>query len=102
MTNCKDIINRLGRYTEKCIAEQLDPDFAAAVVEAKTVIDELLKAGKKMHTWIFLNSFDEQEAYDECGLTDEQNAMFGYGGQYILSSQPEEEADEVQKETDSD
>lgn len=102
MTNCKDIINRLGRYTEKCIAEQLDPDFAAVVVEAKTVIDELLKAGKKMHTWIFLNSFDEQEAYDECGLTDEQNAMFGYGGKWILSIPPEGKENEVQKETGSD
>ena len=101
MTNCKDIINRLGRYTEKCIAEQLDPDFAAAVIEAQSVIDELLKAGKKRHTWIFLNSFDEQEAYNECGLTDEQNAMFGYGGQYILSSQAEEETNEVQKEAGS-
>ena len=102
MTNCKDIIHRLGRYTGKCIAEQLDPDFAAAVVEAKTVIDELLKAGKKMHTWIFLNSFDEQKAYDECGLTDEQNAMLGYGGQYVLTATTEEKENEVQKEAGSD
>lgn len=101
MTNCKDIIHRLGRYTEKCIAEHLDPDFAAAVVEAQSVIDELMKAGKKMHTWIFLNSFDEQESYDECGLTDEQNAMLGYGGQFILSEAQEEISNEIQKETGS-
>lgn len=49
--------------------------------------EELLKAAKAMHTWIFLNSFDEQEAYDECNLTDEMNAMLGYGGQFIAKPQ---------------
>ena len=44
----------------------------------------LLRAAKKMHTWIFLNTFDEQKAYDECGLTDEMNVLLGYGGQYEL------------------
>ena len=51
--------------------------------QAADAIEELLKAGKAMHTWIFLNSGDEQAAYDECGLTDEMNAEFGYSGQYI-------------------
>lgn len=46
--------------------------------------DEVLKAAKQMHLWIFLNSGDEQAAYDECGLTDEMNATLGYGGQFIL------------------
>ena len=46
--------------------------------------DEVLKAAKQMHTWIFLNSGDEQAAYDECGLTDEMSAALGYGGQFIL------------------
>lgn len=43
--------------------------------------DELLKAAKAMHLWIFLHTGDEQKAYDECGLTDEMNAMLGYGGE---------------------
>lgn len=51
--------------------------------EAADAIDELLKAAKAMHTWIFLNSVDEQDAYDECGLTDEMNMVLGYGGQFV-------------------
>lgn len=52
--------------------------------------DEVLKAAKQMHLWIFLNSGDEQAAYDECGLTDEMNATLGYGGQFILEPPKEE------------
>ena len=52
--------------------------------EAADALEELLKAAKAMHTWIFLNSVDEQAAYNECGLTDEMNAALGYGGRYIV------------------
>ena len=58
--------------------------------EAADAIEELLKAAKAMHTWIFLNTGDEQAAYDECGLTDEMNAMLGYGGQ-LVAELPKEE-----------
>ena len=57
---------------------------------AADAIEELLKAAKAMHTWIFLNSGDEQTAYDECGLTDEINAALGYCGQYIVDPPKEE------------
>ena len=40
----------------------------------------LLKLAKKMHTWIFLNTGDEQKVYDELGITEEENYVFGYGG----------------------
>lgn len=40
----------------------------------------LLELATKMHTWIFLHTGDEQEAYDEIGLTDEENAILGYSG----------------------
>lgn len=53
-------------------------------------IEELLKAAKAMHLWIFLNTGDEQAAYDECGLTDEMNAALGYGGQYVAELPKEE------------
>ena len=53
-------------------------------LEAAEAIKELLRIGSKMHTWIFLNTVDERDAYDEIGLTDEQNVLFGYCGQYIL------------------
>lgn len=58
--------------------------------KAADAIEELLKAAKAMHTWIFLNTGDEQAAYDECGLSDEMNAMLGYGGQ-IVAELPKEE-----------
>ena len=45
----------------------------------------LMRIARKMHTWIFLHTFDEQEVYDELGLTDEENAFLGYGGQFVLS-----------------
>lgn len=62
----------------------------AVMDEAADAIEELLKAAKKMHTWIFLNTGDEQKAYDECGLSDEMNAALGYGGQYKISVPKEE------------
>jgi hypothetical protein len=58
--------------------------------EAADAIEELMKAAKAMHTWIFLNSGDEQAAYDECGLSDEMNAMLGYGGQFVVEPPKEE------------
>jgi hypothetical protein len=62
---------------------------------ASEKIKELLQIGAKMHTWIFLHTTDEQAAYDEIGLTDEQNAMFGYSGQMILKvNTPKEKNDE--------
>ena len=56
---------------------------AADVVDGETY-RELLKAARKMHRWIFLNTVDELEAYDECCLTDEMNALLGYGGQFTV------------------
>lgn len=56
---------------------------AADVVSAEDY-NHLLKIANKMHLWIFMNTGDEQAAYDECGLTDEDNAMLGYGGSWEL------------------
>ena len=58
--------------------------------EAANAIEDLLKAAKAMHTWIFLNSGDEQAAYDECGLSDEMNVALGYGGQFVVETPREE------------
>ena len=43
--------------------------------------ERLMEIAHKMHAYIFLHTGDEQEAYDELGLTDEENLLFGYGGQ---------------------
>ena len=69
------------QYTGKCKICPVDTIPTADVVDGETY-RELLKAARKMHCWIFLNTADELEAYDECGLTDEMNAMLGYGGQF--------------------
>lgn len=65
--------------------------FCGVMDAAADAIEELFKAAKAMHTWIFLNSFDERAAYDECGLSDEMNAMLGYGGQFAIQTAPPKE-----------
>lgn len=67
------------------------PYRASVMRDAADAIEELLRIGAKMHTWIFLHTTDEQAAYDEIGLTDEQNALFGYSGQMILKEEPQKE-----------
>ena len=66
-------------------------DTAVLLDEAADAIEELLKAAKAMHTWIFLNTVDEQAAYDECKLSDEMNAALGYGGRLVAEVPKEEE-----------
>ena len=70
--------DKIRQMTDEEIA-----DFLSNVVSAKEY-NRLLSAARKMHTWIFLNSADEQEAYDQCGLTDEENALLGYGGRFEI------------------
>ena len=51
--------------------------------QAAEAIEELLKAARAMHTWIFLNTANEQKIYDECGLSEKMNAALGYSRQFI-------------------
>ena len=53
--------------------------------------EHLLRLAKKMHLYIFLHTADEQKAYDELGLTDEENAMLGYSGEFRLEVKEENE-----------
>lgn len=78
---------------EELIAKLRDHNSCISIKtldEAADAIEELLKAAKAMHTWIFLNTGDEQAAYDECGLTDEMNAALGYSGQFVIEPPKEE------------
>lgn len=59
----------------------------------KIEYQRLMQIARKMHTWIFLHSFDEQEVYDELGLTDEENVILGYGGQFVLGGSGDNEDD---------
>lgn len=49
--------------------------------------ERLMEIAHKMHTWIFIHSGDEYEVYEELGLSDEENLLFGYGGQYIIEKE---------------
>lgn len=73
----EDLIKRLNVYSAE------HQKHGGITAEAADAIEELYKAARAMHTWIFLNSGDEQDAYDECGLSDEMNAALGYGGQFV-------------------
>ena len=70
--------------------EEYPTEDAKLMMDAADAIEELLHVARKMHLWIFLNTGDEQAAYDECGLTDEMNAMLGYGGQFVAEPPKEE------------
>lgn len=70
---------------DSCPKKDCDPDCDLTLMrESADMIDNLLHICSKMHTWIFLHTSDEQAVYDEIGLTDEDNIMFGYLGQYTL------------------
>lgn len=83
----KDIYNNPAEaHNERCaqLLEAILYAPAADVVE-KERYDHVLELARKMHTWIFSNTYDEQAAYDEMGLTDEDNALLGYGGRVEFS-----------------
>lgn len=53
--------------------------------------ERLLQIAKKMHLYIFINSSDELEVYEELGLTEEENAILGYlGGLEVNHNESEE------------
>lgn len=54
-------------------------------------IARLTKIARKMHLWIFLHTEDEKKVYDELELTDEDNEMLGYSGQFIMKGDKENE-----------
>jgi hypothetical protein len=89
----EELVKRL-RYDAELLSQ--DGWAAGLFTEAADAIEELLKVAKAMHTWIFLNSVDEQKVYEECGLTDEINFALGYGGKVVVK--PEE--DEAKKPYD--
>ena len=68
------------------LLEKLDvepEELEQALAKAKEY-DHLLHLAKAMHTWIFLNTFDEQAVYDKLGFTDEDNALLGSIGRPMV------------------
>ena len=68
----------------------LDKEQYEKLIEERNRIKEsitkerLLELCYKMHLWIFKNCIGEDEVYDELGLTDEENFLFGSGGRYEI------------------
>lgn len=58
--------------------------------ELQVRYERLLEIARKMHLYIFLHSDNEQEIYDELGLTEEENIVLGYSGQIILKGSENE------------
>ena len=52
--------------------------------------ERLLEIARKMHCWIFLHTFDEDEVYEELGLTPEENAILGSAGKIEIQIPKEE------------
>ena len=50
----------------------------------------LLELARAMHAWIFAHVADEQEVYDELGMTDKENAFLGSIGKAIIRAEEDE------------
>ena len=64
--------------------------YEQALEKAKAY-DHLLHLAKAMHTWIFLNTVDEQAVYDKLGFTDEDNALLGSIGRPMVIGRVKQE-----------
>ena len=79
---CKD-----DETADKHIEETADHLLANGVTlqTAPISYERLLHIARQMHLWIFLNCADEQKAYDELKITEEENVVFGYGGKLEIT-----------------
>ncbi len=95
----------LGERTDKCVYEiegvegavycakrgiEVCFGYRKQINELTADRDHLLKIAKKMHLWIFEHTCDEYAAYKECGLTDEDDARLGYGGQFVIGGKADD------------
>lgn len=84
MRDYADMVERLRESYQVFNCPAYSKDYVEPIKEAADAIEELLKAAKAMHTWIYLYTGDEQAAYDECGLSDEMNTLLWYGGKMTI------------------
>ena len=93
-----ELIGRLHRYTENCVAYKLDADFASAVQEAADAIEELQSKNSEL-----LNDFENYSEYCKAKIeelseqlveeTEYATALNSYVPQWIPVTErlPEEE-----------
>lgn len=84
MRNALDLINRQQAEIEN--ADFTIKQLTKGNLQLQAEIERLTTIAKKMHSWIFTNSYDEEKAYAECGLTDEENTLLGYCGKIVFES----------------
>lgn len=53
--------------------------------------ERLLYIANQMHLYIFIHTGDEQQAYDEIGLTERENQILGYSGEFKFQSKENDE-----------
>ena len=78
------------------LLEKLDvePEELEQAIAKANEYDHLFHLAKAMHTWIFLNTFDEQAVYDKLGFTDEDNALLGsIGRPMVIGTVKQEDSD---------
>lgn len=70
---CEELVKRLHRYSENCVAYKLDADFASAVQEAADAIEEMQKRiPKRPHSRLI----DADEFFkDICNSLNEMTAI---------------------------
>lgn len=81
--DCELDLCQITGNAQKHIPYSKMPD--CPLIEIPCDYDELLRAARAMHTWIFLHSGNEELAYKACGLSDEMNAFLGYSGSLTLT-----------------
>lgn len=85
MSMCLTVDECHHKRNQRLIDCALVKGIPPADVVPREQYNKLLQAATAMHEWIFLNAADEEEAYAECGLTDEMNALLGYVGSAMLT-----------------
>ena len=86
-------VNRDGKLVSGATSDD-DPFVRYDAVEEMlkalpTAIDgdmyrKVIDAARRMSTWIYLNTIDEEEVYRECGITPEVSAYLGYFGKATI------------------
>ena len=74
---CKSCAFKCDLSRNPCFLVGKMLDYPASEVVEKEKYDHLLKIARQMYALIFQNTCSEQKVYDECGLTKEDNDLFG-------------------------
>ena len=87
-----ELENRITNLQEELEEEKrIEQESLKTIQDLQEENKRFKDIAKKMHLWIFLHSGDEQKIYDELGLTEEENIMLGYSGQFRIGGKDDKE-----------